>query len=239
MTEISVIIPTLNEEKNIEHILATLKKQMYPHDEIIVVDGHSTDRTLEICEKYGVTVYQMDRLGIGPAKTFGAERATKEIVAFLDCDGYPDPYWMAKIRMIFIDENTNAVAGLGLYESDSRLREVGYAIFAGSVFKIAEFFYWTERIPWMPVNNCALRKKALFKYKGFGPVQSEDLDFSMRAKGMPGMKYDRFLRVWLSDRRFRSDGFVKTVMQWIRSDLSILDGEGMDSTGYRTEKTGN
>ncbi len=233
MTEISVVIPTLNEEKNIETMLAILKKQMYPHDEIIVVDGHSTDRTIEICEKYGVKICPMDRQGIGPAKTYGAENATKDIVAFLDCDGFPDPYWMAKLRMIFIDKDTNAVAGLGLYESKSKLMSIIYNIFAGSVFKIAEFFYWTERIPWMPVNNCALRKEALFKYKGFGPVQCEDLDFSMRAKGLPGMKYDRFLRVWLSDRRFIKDGFVKTVLLWIRSDLSILDGEGMDSAGYR------
>ena len=114
-----------------------------------------------------------------------------------------------------------------------------YNIFAGSVFKIAEFFYWTERIPWMPVNNCALRKEALFKYKGFGPVQCEDLDFSMRAKGLKGMKYDRFLRVWLSDRRFIKDGFVKTVLLWIRSDLSSIDGEGFDSAGYRTEDSGD
>lgn len=234
MVEISIVIPTLNEEGTIERMLKTLKEQMYPHDEIIVVDGHSTDRTVEICEKYGVTVYQMDRLGIGPAKTYGAERATKDIVAFLDCDGCPDPFWMARLRLIFTDRRTNAVAGLGLYESESKLMGVIYNIFAGAVFKIAEFFYWTEKIPWMPVNNCALRKEALFKYQGFGPVQCEDLDFSMRARGLPGMRYDRFLRVWLSDRRFVADGFVKTVLLWLRTDLSILDGEPPDSAGYRT-----
>jgi hypothetical protein len=47
------------------------------------------------------------------------------------------------------------------------------------------------------------------------------------------MKYDRFLRVWLSDRRFRSDGFVRTVLLWAQSDLRVLDGEGFDSAGYR------
>ncbi|MBM7560123.1 glycosyltransferase [Marinitoga litoralis] len=52
MKKVSVIIPTLNEEKHIEKCLDSIIKNDYPEKEIIIVDGMSEDKTREIIKKY-------------------------------------------------------------------------------------------------------------------------------------------------------------------------------------------
>jgi glycosyltransferase involved in cell wall biosynthesis len=53
---VSIIVPTMEEERNIENCLESLTKLDYPKKEIIVVDGGSTDRTVEIAKQYPVKV---------------------------------------------------------------------------------------------------------------------------------------------------------------------------------------
>ena len=50
--KISIIVPTLNEEKNIKDFLDSLEKQTWTNFEIIVVDGGSTDKTINIAESH-------------------------------------------------------------------------------------------------------------------------------------------------------------------------------------------
>ncbi|MDQ7001559.1 MAG: glycosyltransferase family 2 protein [Ghiorsea sp.] len=54
MSKISVVLATFNEENNIGDCLKTIKDWA---DEIIVVDGESTDRTVEIAKKHGAKVF--------------------------------------------------------------------------------------------------------------------------------------------------------------------------------------
>ena len=49
---LSIIIPTLNEEKNLESLLKEIREQAWTNYEIIVSDGNSNDRTIEIAQKY-------------------------------------------------------------------------------------------------------------------------------------------------------------------------------------------
>lgn len=90
MIRISCIIPTLNEEDNIKNLISSIKNQILPHDikisEIIIVDNGSDDRTTMIASNMGATVYIKPHLTIGGLRNFGAEKATGEILLFLDAD---------------------------------------------------------------------------------------------------------------------------------------------------------
>lgn len=80
---ISVIIPTLNEGKNIESTLVHLTRQHHPH-EIVVADGGSDDKTMEVASRYAKVV----RCPKGRARQMneGAQTATGDVFLFLHAD---------------------------------------------------------------------------------------------------------------------------------------------------------
>jgi glycosyltransferase involved in cell wall biosynthesis len=94
---ISIIIPTLNEERHIVKCLESLKSQRYPGDrfEIIVVDNGSTDRTLNLCEKYTESIHVLPGVNVSELRNYGAGKARGEIYAFIDGDCEADGNWLA------------------------------------------------------------------------------------------------------------------------------------------------
>src|SRR5919197_3096237 len=87
---ISVVIPTLNEALNLPLVFAHLPDDI---DEIVVVDGFSTDDTVEAAKRLreDVTIVQQSRRGKGNALAHGFDVATGDIIVMLDADGSTDP----------------------------------------------------------------------------------------------------------------------------------------------------
>ena len=87
---ITAIIPARNEERCIGEIIERTKPFC---DEIVVVDGHSKDRTAEIANGFGegVRVVKDNRKGKGDAVRVGAFAARYETIVYLDADGSHDP----------------------------------------------------------------------------------------------------------------------------------------------------
>ena len=80
--KISIVIPTLNEGKNIRNVLKDIPKSV---DEVIVVDGHSSDNTVDIAKKFGAKVIY-DDIGKGSALRKGMKEARGDIVITMDAD---------------------------------------------------------------------------------------------------------------------------------------------------------
>ena len=83
---VSIIIPTYNSEKTLSQCLSSIKAQTYPHIEIIVVDGGSKDRTVEIAKEYGARVYVLPGSGMADATNFGARHARGKYIYRVDSD---------------------------------------------------------------------------------------------------------------------------------------------------------
>ena len=83
MAKISAVIITFNEEKNIERCLVSMQGIA---DEIVVVDSFSTDRTREICLKFGVRLFERPFEGYSEQKNFGILQAKHQLVLSLDAD---------------------------------------------------------------------------------------------------------------------------------------------------------
>jgi glycosyltransferase involved in cell wall biosynthesis len=86
---VSVIIPTLNEEASIGPVLASIPAGSVA--EIVVVDGGSSDRTIEIAQAGGARVICEPRRGYGRACATGVAATHASTVVFLDGDGADDP----------------------------------------------------------------------------------------------------------------------------------------------------
>ena len=88
--KVTVIIPTLNEARNLPHVFSRLPNDLH---EVIVVDGHSVDDTLAIARRLrpDVRIVMQNRHGKGNALACGFAAATGDIIAMVDADGSADP----------------------------------------------------------------------------------------------------------------------------------------------------
>jgi len=87
-TRVTVVIPAKDEEGLIGEIVDSVR----PYgDEILVVDGHSRDRTRAIAIEHGARVIQDNGRGKGEALRLSIEAATTGILVFIDADGSHDP----------------------------------------------------------------------------------------------------------------------------------------------------
>ena len=91
---ISIIIPTLNEEKYLPLLLASIKNQAFKEYEIILADAGSKDRTVEIAKQYGCRIIP----GGSPSKgrNEGAKVAKGELLFFIDADAVLPPKFFEK-----------------------------------------------------------------------------------------------------------------------------------------------
>jgi hypothetical protein len=86
---VSVVVPTYNEAANLPHVFA----KMPPVHEVIVVDGRSSDGTIEVARELrpDVRIVQQNRRGKGNAMACGFAAVTGDVVVMLDADGSADP----------------------------------------------------------------------------------------------------------------------------------------------------
>lgn len=101
--KLSIVIPTWNEELNIErlliHLLANCK-----NSEIIIVDANSTDKTIEICKKYKVSILHSSIKSRAVQMNLGARNAMGEVFYFVHADTIPPSSFYDDIFNV-IDQN--------------------------------------------------------------------------------------------------------------------------------------
>lgn len=113
--KVSLVIRTLNEEKNIGKCLAGVFAQTKKPDEILIIDNCSSDRTMEIVREFQnkllITVYCNPDVNYTSGLNLGAETANHEIVGFLSADCYPEPEWLENLIKTMKESKAAVVIG--------------------------------------------------------------------------------------------------------------------------------
>ena len=111
MLDISVVIPVRNAEEALDECLASILRS--EPREIIVVDGLSTDATVDIARRYPVRILSDEGRGLPAARLVGAEAATSRWVALVDADVVlPDGALRELLREFTEERYTALQAGL-------------------------------------------------------------------------------------------------------------------------------
>ena len=134
--KVSVVIPTLNEARNLPHVFSGLPPALH---EVIIVDGHSVDDTVATARRLrpDVRIIKQSRCGKGNALACGFAAATGDVIAMVDADGSADPAEIPQFVKALLDgadfaKGTRFAAGGG--SSDiTRLRSLGNRFLSGLV----------------------------------------------------------------------------------------------------------
>ena len=116
--KISIIMPVLNEAKNLGKTLRTLN--LSSNEELIVVDGESTDGTVSIAREFTDSVF-IARTGRASVMNFGAGKANGDILLFLHSDCFLPDKGFSMIREVLSDPGV-AAGAFFLSIADHQLR---------------------------------------------------------------------------------------------------------------------
>ena len=184
---ISVVIPAYNEELYLPRTLESLAKLDRIPDEVIVIDGGSTDKTADVARKNGAKPVTVEHRGIGYARQKGLEAATGDIIAFTDADTIVPHDWLSKI------EKALSVSGVvGVYSSfhvpDGWLP---YWIMINYIQPTSTFICHYLGIPMAPGQNTAFLRKKAIEAGGY-PTDfkiAEDLEMARRLRTVGKLVY--------------------------------------------------
>jgi glycosyltransferase involved in cell wall biosynthesis len=99
---VSVLVTTFNQDRFLAATLDSIRRQTVPPREVIVVDDGSTDSTAEILERVAdITVVRQSNQGIAAARNAAVERATGDLLAFIDGDDLWHPDRVARLRQAY------------------------------------------------------------------------------------------------------------------------------------------
>ncbi|MHC1601416.1 MAG: glycosyltransferase [Candidatus Nezhaarchaeales archaeon] len=202
----SIIIPTLNEEKYLPRLLESLSKQLLKDFEVIIVDGGSSDKTIEIAMAHADKVV-IERCNQSKARNIGASISSGKYLVFLDADAAVDPLFLEKARDMFIEyERINTKCIVGRPEPIT-LTKVGRAAFA---------FGWLlcRFKATFPGYMGILVERSIFKRAGgFNPnlAYGEDLDFLIRVSAITKIAYPKDLVVYSDTRRWMRNGKINII----------------------------
>lgn len=203
--KITVIVCTKNEDKYIGQCLRCLSRQEVPC-EIILVDAHSTDKTIDIAKKYADKIVYDHGLGISDARNVGWKNASYDVVAYCDCDSIPPRDWTKKILREI--NGFYAVSGPIVSYDGTTMLKIKFFLW-GSFFPLAMSKMGFQSV-WGA--NMAFQKPVLEKYP-FRFRFLEDLDMSQRLRKTFKVRFCKSLRLHVSSRRF-NEGFNRICIKY-------------------------
>lgn len=189
--KVSIIVPVKNGAEKIKDLLDSLMRVDYEKDklEIIVVDGNSTDATMEIVSKYPVKLVTEERLGVNVARNTGIKNSSGEIIAFTDYDCVVPENWVKAIVSNFQDPEVGCVGGKILrYNNDFWSRYADESLMpVMRIFKKRKIIDRIKSPFYYPVGcNFAVRREAIKKVGFFDERFTygfDELEFAERICG--------------------------------------------------------
>jgi glycosyltransferase involved in cell wall biosynthesis len=224
--QISIIIPTFQEERCIEHILNQFPSSLRErcNAELIISDGGSSDNTVSVARSTADVVVESEKAQtIAAGRNAGARVARGEILMFFNAD----------VRLanpeVFISTMSTAVA-------DTSVAAATCAVLVNPEEEqltdrlFHRTFNWYCRLlnslgMGMGRGECHVLRRTIFDQAGGyneSIVAGEDYEFFLRLKRLGNIAYIKTLIVYESPRRYRALGYFKVTLLWFANAVSVF-----------------
>ena len=215
---LSIVIPTKNEETYLPHLLQSIKQQTLQPFEVIVADADSTDSTVEVARSFHAQVVKGGMPSVG--RNRGAQAAHGDLLLFLDADVVlQDETFLKKAIQDFTQKNLD-IATVDV----SPINGTSFDHFAHWLYN--KYVRLLGRLHPHAPGFCILVKADLHKkLHGFDEeiVFCEDHDYVYRANKLACFGFlEKELVIPVSTRRLERDGRMVISLKYILAELHIL-----------------
>ena len=205
MSKISIIIPTINEANNLPLLLSDLSI-IQKQGEIIIVDGGSKDKTIDVANIYGAKVYKSKERNRGLQLDMGAKEAKGDWFIFLHADIRLTHDWFRKINSV-LEGKKNYIYYFKFKINNKKI-----------IFRVLEFLVnLRSQFLRQPYGDQGLmiHRTTYFKNNGFRKIPlMEDVDFLRRLKNKKDLKQLN-LPIFISSRKWeRTNIFLQALKNW-------------------------
>lgn len=219
----SVIIPTLNEEKFLPKLLASLAQQSLKDFEVIVVDGKSKDKTVPVAEsfkkKFTLKIIGCERASPPMQRNLGAAHARGQWLVFVDADSVLLPYFFDRIDA-FIPAQTPSLFTTW-FRPDSEVASDALVTLLGNMVLEASIYFHR---PFSPGPLTIVRREVFERVGGYNEetLWGEDFEFTKRVSeaGIAFTILRESICVY-SLRRFRKNK-LQVIQAWTKGIFSVL-----------------
>jgi glycosyltransferase involved in cell wall biosynthesis len=215
MNDFSIIIPTLNEQDYITDLLTDISNQTIKPKKVIVVDGFSKDKTRKMIKKFPFVTLLNCPSNIASQRNFGAKNTTAKTIIFLDADTrLRDKKFLKNLIIQFSKSKSDIACPFYLpYKST-------FTIFFIYLFFNCMFFLFQKLSASGAGSTIIIKSKVFKNLAGFNTnIKFEDIELIRRASKKYSFSMINSF-IWVSDRRFRKYGTLRTTIQYLI--LSVL-----------------
>lgn len=218
--KVSVCITTLNEERSIEKLIRSLLSQTITPDEIVIIDGGSSDKTLKILncnlKKSKIIKVFVKKANRARGRNLSVNSAKNEIIVMTDAGCIPNNNWLKRISEPFTDNSVDVVAGFYNMPWSNSFQYIARLYLGVVSNKFNESFIPSTR-------SAAFRKRVWKKVGGFDEKleTGEDTKFFSEAlkRKLKFVKVKSARVEWSEMRNLTLRKFVKKIVNYAEGDV--------------------
>ena len=220
MSKLSVIIPTLNEERHVGALLSDVASQSRRPDEVLVVDAGSKDDTVAVVRRYPFARLLDGRPPVACGRNLGGRSATGDVLIFLDADVRLPKGFFEGFLEGFEDRRLD-IACPSYVPHRSTPAINGIHAFFNLLFSLSE-----ELLPSGAGHCIAVRREAFRESQGFDPALKFD-DIELIRRLSKGRRFGIVAqeRVYVSDRRYREHGIFRMALRYLLMSFFFVLGK--------------
>ena len=215
MLNISVIIPTINEEKYLERTLKSVKAQKTNLDcEIIVCDSGSKDHTLKIAKKYTDKIFKIEKKGIWHGRNEGAKKANGDLLVFIDADTLLPPNYLSVVHAVMQNPEIVGVSCAFRFDKEDKILRIIQEI--QNRYMVIKALNGNGSLIGC---NIVLKRGPFFKVGGFPNAPQEDSAMTKLMVKLGKVMYLPTPRVITSSRRVKKTGVLNSLLYYANLEL--------------------